>query len=287
MTQIVTLASTETGVTKSQRYPILEAGNVSFPRGRYAVEFGPGERRASIVLRHDLENVALIRRFVEEGVARYCCTVSSPVSSYRRMHYSIHPSQEIGWDSDDLGEPPLFTPMVIAFEARTLELSDQDDVHPIWEGRTIEIARGSRLAVGPVVRLKPTLLHLLRIDEDINLRDGTFQVDAESQPFQFVVKVSVDLHRYLQYGPRDNIRGHVMTNVVTACLALLQRDFSDDGGQEEDGWQSDRNLMALADYLEENDVPHWTEVDDFRPEEVATRLYPHLVEDVSKGGPDG
>ena len=78
-----------------------------------------------------------------------------------------------------------------------------------------------------------------------------------------------------------------MTNVVTACLALLQRDFSDDGGQEEDGWQSDRNLMALADYLEENDVPHWTEVDDFRPEEVATHLYPHLVEDVSKGGPDG
>lgn len=67
-----------------------------------------------------------------------------------------------------------------------------------------------------------------------------------------------------------------MTHVVTACFALLQRDFSAVGDTEEDGWLGDRNLEALADFLEREGLPHWGEAESFQPERVATELYPHL-----------
>ena len=61
-----------------------------------------------------------------------------------------------------------------------------------------------------------------------------------------------------------------MSHVVTACLALLQRQFSDD--DDDSGWKSHRNLVAFADHLEINGLGHWTD-DDFQPEKVATALY--------------
>ena len=284
MTEIITLASSETNTARLRTYPVLEAGNVSFPDGRYAVDFKPQKKRSSFLVRHDLQNAALVRRLVKDGAAKYCCTVSSPASSYRRMHLSHDAAQEIEWNADDMGEPPLFTPMVIAVEARTLELcSERDDVHPMWAGQRIAIEKGTRIAVGPVVRLQPTLVHLLRFTQDAERKNGTFRVDAESQPFQFVVALSVDMHQFLQYGKRDSVRGHIMTHIVTACLALLQRDFPMDEDHEGDDLHSDRNLDALADYLEQNDLPHWTDTEDFRPEEVATALYPHLLDDSTAG----
>lgn len=283
MTQIVTVADTDSSATRAQPHPVLEAGNVSFPNGRYAVEFSPHKGGPCCTLKHGIEYASLIRRLLDEGAARYCCTVSSPVSSYRGIHFSEHASQEIAWNPADMGEPPLFTPMVIASESRTVQLcSDRDDVHRIWNGQTVEIKTGCRLAVGPVVRIKPTLLHLLRFNQDMELAPGRFRVAAESQPFQFVVALSADLHRFLRYGKEDAIWRHIMTHVVTACFALLQRDFSTIDGDEMDGGD-DRNLEALEDFLEQRELPHW-EDEDFRPEEVATALYPHLVDDGKRGG---
>ena len=287
MTQIISFANSETSATRSRRYPVLEAGNMSYPSGQYVVDVEPGNERSSFLLRHDMKNAKLVQRLVREGSARYCCAVSSPVSSYRRVHFSEDATQEVAWQADDMGESPLLTPMVVAFEECTLELcSDRDDVHPSWTGQTVKIDKGSRLAVGPVVQMKPTLLHLLYLKQDTELVDGTFRVDAESQPFRFVVNLSDDLHRFLRYNGRDHTRKHIMTHIVTACFALLQRDFHIDDG--EDGWQSDRNLVALAEYLEREDLPTWAD-SEFRPEVVATTLHPHqlLVSGDSEENRDG
>ncbi len=279
MTQIVALANSEANATKSRRYPVLEAGNMSYPSGQYAIDFRPGKERSSFLLQHDMQNAELVRRLVREGAARYCCAVSSPVSSYRRVHFSAEATQEVSWSADDMGESPLLTPMVIAFQSRTLTLcSDRDDVHPSWTGRTVKIDKGSRIAIGPVVRMKPTVLHLLYLKQDGDLSDGTFMVDAESQPFRFVVTLSTDLHRFLRYSTGSHIRNHIMTHIVTACFALLQRDF-----REEERWQTDRHLVALAEYLDDEDLPRWMD-DEFRPEEVATAMYPHQQLDSSDNG---
>ena len=62
-----------------------------------------------------------------------------------------------------------------------------------------------------------------------------------------------------------------MTHIVTACLARLQRDDTEDDGGS--GWRSHRNLVALADYLQHRGLDHWSD-EGFRPESVATAMYP-------------
>lgn len=277
MSEIVTLARATSNAIRSHGFPVLEAGNISFPDGRYALEFEPGRDRASFVLRHRIEGAPLISRLLDEDRARYVCAVSSPISSYRRTHVSKTASQHIEWDQNDLGEPPLFTPMVVSVASCNLLLREKEDgVHGIWDEQMVAIERGSRLALGHVVQLRSSILQLLSLHSKEDLGDGEFYVDAETeQGFQFRVNLNPRLHQFLQVPRKDGIRRHVMTHIVTACLALLQRDFQEDS-EEEGGWESHRNLRAFADFLKSRDLPHWGD-DEFRPEWVATKLYPHEI----------
>ena len=277
MAEIVTLARATSNAIRSHSFPVLEAGNISFPDGRYILDFEPGSDRASFVLTHRIEGAPLIARLLDEGKARYACAVSSPISSYRRTHLSRTARQQIQWDQQDLGEPPLFTPMIVSVVPCNLELDDQHDgVHRVWNGRSINLAAGSRLALGHVVQLRSSILQLLSLHASQELEDGEFLVDAETeQGFQFRVKLNPDLHAFLKTADREGVRAHIMTHIVTACLALLQRDFREDS-EDEGGWRSHRNLSAFAEFLKGRNLPHWCD-DEFRPESVATKLYPHAL----------
>ena len=283
MSEIVTEASSLSNAIRSHEFPVLESGNISYPNGRYALEFEPGEDRRSFVLSHRIEGAPLISRLLSEGKARYVCTVSSPVSSYRRTHVSEKESHRIQWDENDLGEPPLFTPMIVSVTSCNLLLAkDRDGVHGIWDRRTVAVERGSRLALGHVVQLRSSILQLLSLQLDKELENGKFKVDPLTEGgFQFLVSLSPDLHRFLQFPGKDGIRAHVMTHVVSACLSLLNREFSRDD-EDEGGWKSFRNLRALAEHLEGKGLPHWSN-DSFRPEWVATNLYPHMLPNASEG----
>ena len=69
-----------------------------------------------------------------------------------------------------------------------------------------------------------------------------------------------------------------MVHIVSAAMACLSRqEYGDDG---EEGWQSFPNLVGLADVIATRGLPHWTDK-DFRPEIVATSLYPHNLSGVS------
>ena len=283
MGEIVTVARSASNAIRSHGFPVLEAGNISFPNGRYSLEFEAGSDRASFVLRHRIEgapsDLAPARR--RQGALRLR-RFSSPISSYRRTHVSTKAAQRIQWNQNDLGEPPLFTPMIVSADSCSLLLSeDRDGVHAIWDRQAVTIQRGSRLALGHVVQLRSSILQLLSLYENKDLGDGEFYVDAlTEQGFQFKVNLSPNLHRFLQVPRKDGIRGHVMTHIVTACLGLLQRDFHEDN--EEEGWKSHRNLRAFADFLKSRDLPHWSD-DAFRPEEVATKLYPHALPEEPDG----
>ncbi len=277
MSEIVTLARASSNAIRSHSFPVLEAGNLSFPNGRYTLEFEPGSDQTSFALRHRIEGASLISRLLDEGKARYVCAVSSPISSYRRTHVSRTASQQIEWNEHDLGEPPLFTPMIVSVESCRLLLSEQrDGVHRIWDQELVNITTGSRLALGHVVQLRSSILQLLSLHANQDLGDGEFYVDAETQQgFQFRVNLNPGLHAFLQFAGKDGIRGHIMTHIVAACLALLQRDFHADS-EEEGGWRSHRNLCAFADFLKRRNLPHWSDY-GFQPEWVATKLYPHAV----------
>ncbi len=253
---------------------MLESGNLSFPEGKYFVDFEPAKNGSAFRITHHVEGTPLVSRLIAERKAQYGCVVSSPLSSYRKTHLSFDSQHTVNWDAGDIGEPPLFTPLVVCIYADEIVLdSSRDGVHAIWNGQRVNFKAGSRIAVGNVVQLASSIVHLLSLHADDSMNAGQFAVEIETEPFRFRVNLHPDLHRFLRY-PTSVVRDNVMVHIVTACLARLKQDFSEDDG--ESGWESHRALKAFSDYLETNELPHWTD-ETFRPEKVATALYPLTI----------
>lgn len=284
MDEVVTEASAPNSAVRGHAFPALESGNTSFPSGRYIVGFEPGADGGSFTIRHRIEGAALISDAIDKGLAQFVCTVASPVSSYRVSHVSESSTQVVGWDSADLGEPPMFTPMVVVakpFE-RTLD-GLRDGVHELWHSRTVAFERGMRLALGDVVLMRSSVLNMLLFERDPSLSDGQFRVEAEDREgFRFRVHLAPDLHQFLKYDSDDRRRPHIVTHIVSACFGVLKAEYVEDE-EEEGGWQSYRGLQALASMLEDHDLPHWSD-DDFSPELAATRLYPHQLDGSTTDG---
>ena len=258
----------------SHEHPTLESGNLSFPEGKYFVDFEPAENDTAFRITHHVEGTPLVSRLIAERKAQYGCVVSSPLSSYRKIHLSYDSQHTVNWEAEDIGEPPLFTPLVVCISSDDVVLdSSRDGVHAIWNGQRVNFKAGSRIAVGNVIQLASSIVHLLSLHADDNMKEGQFAVDIETEPFRFRVNLHPDLHRFLRYRT-SVVRDHVMVHIVTACLARLQQDFSEDDG--ESGWESHRNLKAFSDYLEAKELAHWTD-EAFRPEKVATALYPLTI----------
>ena len=277
MTRIITIASSLSNAIRAHNHPILEAGNLSYPEGRYTVDFSPGSDRSSFTLKHQIEGAPLIVRLLKQNQAKYVCTVSAPISAYRKTHVSDEDAHEIRWDVEDLGEPPLFTPMILCTTSRELDLSqDRDGVHSLWHGARVSLQQGSRLALGHVIQLRSSIFNMLSFWKREDLEEGTFFVDVDTEPFRFRVNLSPGLHKFLQFAGVEPARKNIITHIVTACFGLLQRDFSNDN-EEEGGWQTHRNLLALAELLENRGLPHWADSENFHPEKVATALYPHIL----------
>ena len=220
---------------------------------------------------------------LKEGKAEYACTVASPASSYRDTQTSVGSEHEIRWEMEDLGEPPLLTPMIVCAGPCQLTLNkNRDGVHDIWDGARISLERGSRLAIGNVIQLQSSIYHMLSLHKDDKMKDGSFQVVHETEPFRFIVKISADLHQFLHL-PKDLTRANIMTHIVTACLAMLQRDFPEEDG--ENGWGAHHSLVAFGEDLKNRGLSHWTH-EDFFPETVATNLHPHRLPQENEGNPE-
>ena len=268
--ELVTEAAASTNTIGAHAHPVLEEGNLSFPRGRYVIDFVDRGDGSSFELIHRVEGARLISGLLKEGKARYGCIVSSPRSFYRRTHISVGPRQRITWDERELGEPPLFRPVVLCSSTETLVLrAERDHVHPAWDGVQVVLPKGARLALGDVFDLRSSVMQMIRMEVDDTLEGNRFQVQADTEPFSFVVKASRSLHQFVRTTSADKTRSNILTHVVTACFALLQRRFSD---PEE--W--DRNLERLAQHISTH-YPHRWDEDDFQPEVAAMSLYPHIL----------
>ena len=287
MDEVVTEARSPNSTVRAHGFPALESGNTSFPEGRYVVGFEAGADASSFTVRHLIEGAQLINDVIADGLAQFVCTVASPISSYRISHKSKSNTHVISWKSVDLGEPPMFTPMVVVAEPFTRTLDRvRDGVHELWDGRKVTFKRGMRLALSDVVLMRSSVLNMLLFERDALLSDGEFRVEAEDREgFRFRAHLAPDLHQFLKYDSEDPRRGHIVTHIVSACFGVLKAEYAEDE-EEEGGWQSYRGLQALAEMLKEHGLPHWSEV-DFSPELAATKLYPHRVdESPGYGGED-
>ena len=284
MREILTEARAPNSAVRGHGFPALESGNLSFPAGRYRVSFEAGADGCSFTVRHRIEGAPLIAGAVADGLARFVCTVASPVSSYRVSHVAASDEHLVAWDDGDLGEPPMFTPMVVvasSFE-RVLD-RERDGVHDLWRGRRVAFETGMRLALSDVVVMRSAALNMLVFHEEPSLGDGEFRVEAEPREgFRFRVELAPDLHRFLRYDTGDPRRRHIVTHILSACFGLLKSEYADD--DDEVGWRSFRGLQAIADLLEAHGLPHWSDSREFVPELAATRLHPHrLAEDAGDG----
>ncbi|MDE2760436.1 MAG: hypothetical protein OXH90_09100 [Paracoccaceae bacterium] len=257
---------------RTENHPVLVSGNKAYPKGRYILEFNQLNTQDSLHLHHQIIEAPLVTNLVNKGKAKFGCIVSSPMSSYRKIHLSSNPQQTVNWDVNDLGEPPMFTPMVICTIPTKITLdTNKHGVHKIWHGETVSLQKGDRLVIGDIIHLETSITHLLSLHEDKELKQGQFRVEPKTEPFQFIVKLHPELHQFLKINRSDVLRHNIIVNIVTACFALLQRDYREEN--DENDWKSHSNLKALANFLEGKKLPHWVE-ENFNPEEVATNIYP-------------
>lgn len=63
-------------VVRSLPYPVLEPGNLSYPRGEYRVEPSPRQDGHSAELRHVVVNAPFVEAMLREGRAVYMLVVS-------------------------------------------------------------------------------------------------------------------------------------------------------------------------------------------------------------------
>ena len=280
-TKIVVRASDPSASSRAFPWPVLEAGNGSYVNGAYSVTCTDKEPKVSFLLHHSVQDAPLIQHWIDQGRIIFLCTVAAPRSMYRMLHPSMTPEHLVQWQSSDLGEYPMFTPMLVAREeiAHTVHAS-RDGLHQIWDGRNLLLPKGGRVAVGSTFKFQSGLNGLLDFNLDGALALGQFWVEDSSEDgFKFKVHLATNLYEHLRYDRQQLAGANIMVHIVSAALSILQRDYSQDDGEE--GWRSSRNLTGLADLLETEGLPHWAD-EEFRPEQVATRLYPHKLPDESR-----
>ena len=283
-TLIETRTTDPTPGVRSYDWPVLQSGDMSFPNGCYTIKASANNDRRSLTLKHTIRGAPLLATLVEGGKASYACAVSSPVSSYREFRLSDRSLQHIDWDPLELGQPPFFTPMVVSNGAYQITIDARlHGLQPVWDGLTVQLLPGSRLAVGPVFQLRSSLAQmlLLELDEE-SLGPGQFTVSATPENgFQFKVSLGRTLFDLLKRDDGEGLRNNIMPHLVTSCLGLLQRQYSGDDGEQ--GWQSHPNLTALSALLVSKGSLHWSD-DDFEPAKAATAIYPHSVPEGALSG---
>ena len=275
-TEISIRASDPGSSSRAFPWPVLEAGNASYENGIYSVgceDQTPGE---SFFLHHSVKNAPLLEKWVESGQITFVCTVAAPRSMYRTLQASSDPEQLVRWDPADLGEHPMFTPMLVARgEISHVVDAETDGLSQIWHDKELHLPKGARVAVGPTFKFQSGISGILDFSLHQGLNPGQFRVqDSSEDGFKFKVYLAADLFQHLRYHRRELVSGNIMVHIVSAALGILKRDYATDDDAE--GWKSYHNLVGLAELLEAEGLGHWAD-DDFRPEEAATHLYPHRL----------
>lgn len=274
--EITARASDPSALSRAFPWPVLEAGNGSFVEGAYTVVLEHRRPGRSFIMLHKIQGAKLITDWIEDGKALFVCSVAAPNSAYRTLHVSDGPEQTVEWNPDDLGTYPLFTPMIVAStDFQHVVSSNSDGVSPLWDGKTLHLLKGSRIAACSTFALQSGVLGLLDFCLKEDYAPGVFSVEPSREDgFKFKVYLSTDLFNHLKFQRQEVAGANIMTHIVSATLTYLKNDFSGDDGEE--GWESYINLRALAHHLESRDLGCWDD-EDFEPELVATRLYPHRI----------
>jgi len=265
-------------------HPVLEEGNLSFERGLYdvqlkdiAVSRDNGAKRVRVV--HRVENARLIEKMLDRGKFAYGCAIASPLTGYRRFFRSDNPEHEVAWNGDSVLGNVSFSPAIFCQEAvYNCVLSESDDVCDLWIGKSVNFEIGTKVAISVPYTLSSSVQHMLRFCPSESVAPGQIQAKiCADADFRFDVEVSKDVYRVI-CAPREGeglLRRAVVINAMSACLALLAKDYGDTNADSP--WREIPNLVSLSDDIESRGLPAWDQ-QDFSPEKTATALYPYAFQ---------
>ena len=263
---------------KTLPYPAIEDGNFSFPNGVYKITPKlSGSSATKVTLQHELKGAPFIENLIQNGKAQFACLMSVPKTGFRKLHRTDSSEQEINWDMDIVGEPPILGPVVVYVgDGTSHKLTEKDGVAEIWQNQKIDIPKGARLAKGSYLRTSNTMQQLLRVQCDDDMEKGGFTVTQNSNDgFYFSLQAAPDIFQFLQNSQGESqLRWSILVHAVSQILNILKTEYSaSDEGDENGHWEQYRNLTSLSDLLADRGLGHWSD-DDFDAVRAATKLYP-------------
>lgn len=265
---------------KTLPYPAIEDGNFSFPNAVYEVEpKSYGSPATKVTLRHELTGARFIEKLIQKKKAQFACLLSVPKTGFRKLCVADSFEQEITWDLDVVGEPPILGPVIVYVgDHMSHKLTEKDGVSAIWQNREIEIQKGARLAKGRYLHTSNTMQRLIRVKCVESMKKGRFTVkDNSNDGFYFSLEAAPDIFQFLQ-NPQGavDLRTSILVHAVTQGLNILSKKY------EDGSWEQLSNLKSLSNLLEDRGLAHWNDGDDFDSARVATELYPIEVPRLEK-----
>ena len=266
--------------------PVLARDRLDYAHGAYEVSVKRAERGTGMAIGHAVSGRNLVSHLLKRSEAAFAVEVSAPYATYRRIclaevREKVDLVQTVSWDAKDIVPPVYVRPLVVATATKTkrLELNGRHGVHEVWRGVEVEIAPGAILAADQFWRTASTWESLIRLVSNVDLPAGTYRIEMNTgEGFHFRVQMNEKLFEKM-VSPGEDHR-HCQT-VLTACLARGLEMVKDEYGREEK-WREFPVLRALHEKLIGEDLGTW-EDEQFRPEEVATRLKP-IEFGVGEGG---
>ena len=189
-TEISIRASDPNSSSRVFAWPVLEAGNASYPNGIYSFVCEDKEPGKSFSLMHSVRGAPLITEWMESGKTSFVCSVAAPRSMYKKLHVCASPEQLIEWSRDDLGEYPMFRPMIVLRVAIThIVNSAKDGLHHMWDRRELYLPKGARVAIGHTFKFQAGMNGLLDFNQDDTMKPGTYKLEPSTKD-DFKFKVS-------------------------------------------------------------------------------------------------
>ena len=255
-------------------YPALEAGNLSFPSGSYEPKVEIGQDGHSIEIEHNITGAPFIEKLIEEGVVGFYCLLSIPKSSVRELHKTDR-SGVIRWEKDIVSEPPKLRPILVyTGEDKEYTLTEKCGVAELWQGRTLTLPRGARLARGSFINVKASEYNLIHLKKSDEHNPGTIDVEVSTEGgFYFVVTAAPDIFNFVKKGGNNSLRSSILTAIAARCFSILKDEYQENEDNSNDSFP---NLKILSAKLEQEYGYDWND-ENFDPMLAATKLYPFQV----------
>lgn len=263
----------------SYLFPVLEEGRFDYSDDcGYSVKQVSNASNGTIALEHCLTGNSLVSQLIENGDAKFACTVVLKSSLYRKTITATSDKALRVLQIVDLPktlEIMDFHPTIVyTGDDKKVKVSEDMNLTEIWKNSEFDILKGSILAKEGWMELETTAGDLLSVRSDDNQRKGSFQVEINQQEGgRFVVKVHPDLYVNL-----NNSKGGVHFNsVITHMLSSGFQKLHDEFQNEDVSHLT--NFNSIKKKLEQDSLNPWGS-EGFDATLIACYFLPHVFDNI-------